>query len=233
MPLMSGSPVLNRRCGRILLGAALIAGAFSACETVTTVPPATHVVGSWRLDKSASDDPDVTIEKAMHTAESKLHRRLAKYGYGPDRTDTTPDHDTGPDGPDYSFDTPGDRYGGPGFIGPDFRGLRARLDEALDPPDQLVLEADSDVVTITEDQLPPRDYHVGETLSRIDEYGTARISATWSHDAFVMKSSYSSPRAKRIDTYEVIPATGALVLTQEFDDPIVGKILVHSTYRRS
>jgi hypothetical protein len=233
MPLMSGSPVLNRRCGRILLGAALVAGMISACETVTTVPPDTHIVGSWRLDKSASDDPDATIAKAMHTAESKLHRRLAKYGYGPDHPDTSSDHDPAAEGPDYSFDTPGDRYGGPGFIGPDFRGLRARLDEALDPPDQLVLEADADLVTITEDQLPPRDYHVGERLSRIDEYGTARISATWSHDAFVMKSSYSSPHATRIDTYEVNPSTGALTLTQQFDDPIVGKILLHSVYRRS
>jgi hypothetical protein len=189
MPLMSGSPVLNRRCGRILLGAAVVAGMISACETVTTAPPDTHIVGSWRLDKSASDDPDVTIAKAMHSAESKLHRRLAKYGYGPDHPDTS--------------------------------------------SDQLVLAADADLVTITEDQLPPRDYHVGERLSRIDEYGTARISATWSHDAFVMKSSYSSPHATRIDTYEVNPSTGALTLTQRFDDPIVGKILLHSVYRRS
>src|ERR1700722_9261533 len=107
MPLMSGTPVLAHRCGRILLGAALIAGAFSACETVTTAPPDTHVVGSWRLDKSASDDPDATIAKAMHTAEAKLHHRLAKYGYGPDRGDASADHDTAPDAPDYSFDTPG------------------------------------------------------------------------------------------------------------------------------
>lgn len=215
----------------MLLGAALIAGALSACETVTTAPPDTHVVGRWHLDKSASDDPDATIAKAMHTAEAKLHHRLAKYGYGPDR-DATADRDTPVDGPDYSFDTPGDRYGGPGFIGPDFRGLRVRLQQALDPPALLVLEADSDLVTITEDELPPRDYRLGENLSRIDEYGTARISTTWSRDAFVMKSNYSSPHAKRIDTYGVNPATGALTLTQEFDDPIVGKILLHSIYRR-
>jgi hypothetical protein len=232
MPLMYGTPVLNRRSWRTLLGAALIAGTFSGCETVTTAPPDAHVLGSWRIDESASDDPDATIAKAMHTAESKLHRRLAKYGYGPDRTDTTPDHDTGADGPDYSFDTPGDRYGGPGFIGPDFRGLQARLEEALDPPERLVLAADSDLVTITEDQLPPRDYHTGEALSRIDEYGTARISAKWSHDAFIMKTSYSSPRARRTDTYEVNPGSGALSVTQEFDDPTVGKIILHSTYRR-
>jgi hypothetical protein len=232
MPLMSATPVLHRRSRRILLGAVLIAGAFSACETVTTAPPDSHVAGNWRLDKSASDDPDAAIAKAMHTAEAKLHHRLAKYGYGPDR-DATADRDIPADGPDYSFDTPGDRYGGPGFIGPDFRGLRARLQEALDPPARLVLEVDSDLVTITEDELPPRDYRLGEDLSRIDEYGTARISATWSHDAFVMKSNYSSPRAKRTDTYEVNPATGALTLTQEFNDPIVGRILLHSIYRRS
>jgi hypothetical protein len=231
MPLMSATPVTNRHFGRILLAAALIAGAVSACETVTTAPPDTHVVGRWHLDKSASDDPDATIAKAMYTAESKLHHRLAKYGYGPDR-EAVADRDTPPDGPDYSFDTPGDRYGGPGFIGPDFRGLQARLQEALDPPDLLVFAADSDLVTITEDELPPRDYRVGETLSRIDEYGTARISANWNRAAFVMKSNYSSPRAKRVDTYEVNPATGALTLTQEFNDPIVGKMLLHSIYRR-
>jgi len=232
MPLMSRTPVLNRRWGRTLLAVALIAGALSACETVTTAPPGTHIVGSWRLDKSASDDPSATIAKAMHTAESKLHHRLARYGYGPDR-DAVADRDTPPDGPDYSFDTPGDRYGGPGFIGPDFRGLRVRLQQALDPPALLVLETDSDLVTITEDQLPPRDYRLGEDLSRIDEYGTARITAAWSHDAFVMKSNYSSPRARRIDTYEVNPATGALSLTQEFNDPTVGRIVLHSIYRRS
>lgn len=232
MPLMSATPVLNHRWLRILLGAALVAGAFSACETVTTAPADTHVVGSWRLDRSASDDPDTTVAKAVQTAESKLHHRLAKYGYGPDRADALAEHDAAPDGPDYSFDTPGDRYGGPGFIGPDFRRLRARLHEALDPPAKLVLAADADLVTITEDELPPRDYRVGEDLSRIDEYGTARISTSWSRGAFVMKSTYSSPRARRTDTYEVNPANGALTLTQQFDDPTVGRITLHSIYRR-
>lgn len=232
MALMSRTPILNRRWARFLLGAALIAGAISACETVTTAPPDARVAGNWRLDKSASDDPDAAIAKAMHTAETKLHRRLAKYGYGPDRGDASAGHDAAADGPDYSFDTPGDRFGGPGFIGPDFRGLRARLQEALHPPALLELAADSDLVTITEDQLPPRDYHVGERLSRIDDYGTAHISANWSRDAFVMKSNYSSPRASRIDTYAVNPATGALTLTQEFNDPTVGRILLHSLYRR-
>lgn len=232
MPLMSGTPVLKCRWSQILLSATFIAAALSACETVTTMPATTHVVGSWRLDKSASDDPQAAVAKAMHNAEAKLRHRLAKYGYGPDR-EAVADRDTPADGPDYSFDTPGDRYGGPGFIGPDFRGLQARLREALDPPAQLVLEADADSVTITEDQLPPRDYQLGERLSRIDEYGTANISAAWNRDAFVMKSNYSSPRARRTDTYEVNPTTGALMLTQEFIDPTVGKIVLHSIYRRS
>jgi hypothetical protein len=48
-----------------------------------------------------------------------------------------------------------------------------------------------------------------------------------------MKSSYSSPRGRRTDTYEVNAGTGALTLTQEFDDPTVGKIILHSIYRRS
>ena len=41
---------------------------------------------------------------------------------------------------------------------------------------------------------------------------------------------HAAPSA--VDTYEVNPATGALTLTEEFNDPIVGKILLHSVYRR-
>jgi hypothetical protein len=209
----------------------LIAG----CATSDTVPADTHLAGDWRLDQAASDDPDAAIAKVMSAAEAKLRRRLAKYGYGPDQggpPDQGSGPDSAPDAPDYSFDTPGDRYGGPGLVGPDFRGLRVRLRHALVPPDALHLQVDDDEIDIGADQLPPRDYHVGEKLSRFDEYGTAVITPSFSHEQFILKSKYTS-RAERIDTYDVNPATGALTLTEQFTDPTVGRILLHSVYRRS
>ena len=205
-----------------------MAGGLSACETTSTAPPDSHLSGDWQLDRSASDDPDASIAKAMNAAESKLRHRLAKYGYGPDQG-TGPDNSA--DAPDYSFDTPGDRYGGPGLVGPDFRGLRARLRQALIPPRALHLDIQDDIVAIGADQLPPRAYRLGEKLSRFDEYGTAIITPTFSREQFVLKSNYTS-HALRIDTYEVNPANGLLTLTEQFTDPIVGRIVLHSVYRR-
>jgi hypothetical protein len=222
----------NRPIARILLCAALLAGGPSACETTSTAPPDSHLNGNWRLDRSASDDPDATIAKAMNAAEAKLRHRLARYGYGPDQAPgQSAGPDNSPDAPDYSFDTPGDRYGGPGLVGPDFRGLRARLRQALIPPRALHLDVQDDIVAIGADQLPPRAYRLGEKLSRFDEYGTAIITPTFSREQFVLKSNYTS-HALRIDTYEVNPANVMLTLTEQFTDPIVGRIVLRSVYRR-
>jgi hypothetical protein len=89
-----------------------------------------------------------------------------------------------------------------------------------------------DLVTITSDQLPPRDYHLGERISRFDEYGTSVITASWSKNEFVLRSHYTS-HASHSSTYSVDPGTGALNLTQQLIDPTVGKIMLHSVYRRN
>jgi hypothetical protein len=221
-----------RRLSWLALLPLLLAG----CETTGSVPADTRLAGDWSLDHAASDDPDAAIAKVINASETKLRRRLAKYGYGPDQGSAPPDQppgtDNSADAPDYSFDTPGDRYGGLGLVGPDFRGLRVRLRHALVPPDALHLQVDDDEVDIGADQLPPRAYHVGEKLSRFDEYGTAIITPGFSREQFVLKSKYTS-HAERIDTYEVTPATGALTLTEQFTDPTVGRIILHSVYRRS
>jgi hypothetical protein len=224
LPLPGGVPF----CTALLCTGLLCAAA--GCETTTTVPPDSHLGGDWKLDRAASDDPDDAINKAMNLAESKLRHRLARYGYGPDQGPGQPGSDSSPDAPDYSFDTPGDRYGGPGLVGPDFRGLKVRLRQALIPPRSLHLELEDDEVAIGEDRLPARDYHVGERLSRLDEYGTAIITPSFSHEQFILKSNYT--HARRIDTYEVNPASGTLTFTEQISDPTVGRILVHSVYRR-
>jgi len=227
-PLFHAPPVLTALC------ATLIALALAACQTVTTAPADTRLSGSWRLDKSASDDPDAKVATVMAAAETKLHKRLASYGYGPDdaRDLSAEAGDTAPDAPDYSYDTPGDRYGGPGRVGPDFRGLRLRLRQALIRPTVMQLEVKGDLVSITSDQLPPRSYELGERISRFDEYGTAVITASWSKEEFDLNSRYTS-HASRSESYLVDPVTGALTLTQTINDPTIGRIIVHSIYRRS
>jgi hypothetical protein len=216
----------------VLLCALWLSVSLVACETVTTAPANTPLAGNWNLDKAASDDAEAKITAVMTLAQAKLRHRLAHYGYGSDANDR-PAADSAADAPDYTYDIPEDaRYGTPGRVGPDFRGLRLRLRQALTPPNALQLAVQGDTVTISSDKLPPREYQLGERISRIDEYGTAYITATWSQDTFELNSKYTS-HASHSESYRVDPATGAMSLTQEINDPTVGKIQLHSLYRRA
>lgn len=231
------SAIRHRSTGLAALCASLLPALLAGCETTSTIPTDSRLVGTWRLDHGASDDADAVVAKAVNHAESRFRQRMARYlpgggepGPGTPGTGQSPP-DESSEGPDYSLDIPGDRFGGPGLIGPDFRGLRRRLQQALRPPAMLQLGLDEDVVTVTDDQLPPRAYRVDEKLSRIDEYGTAIITPRFEHERFVLKSNYTS-HAQRIDSYEVDRASGTLKLTEQVSDPTAGKIIVHSIYRR-
>ena len=226
MPRMS--PTFSGPNPLAVLLTAFVAVLLAGCQTTPTVPANSPLVGNWRLDRSASDNPDVVVAKAVNQAESRFRRRLAKYGLGAPAQGSS---DAPAEGPDYSLDTPGDRFGGPGLVGPDFRGLRQRLRYALLPPETLQIDVDDPVVSIGADELPPREYHVGEKLSRIDEYGTAIITPDFARQQFVLKSNYTS-HAQRIDSYELDPASGALDLKEQITDPIAGRLIVHSVYRR-
>jgi len=231
---MSRKPYLiSRRLWAGVLATAVI-GALTGCRTVTTAPADTRLAGQWSLDKAASDDASAKVVAAINTAQQRLRRRNAeRYGMGSDSPSSQSGNNgaSGAEGPDESFDTPGDRYGNPGMLGPDFRTLRARLQQALLTPASLHLEVQGELVRITSDQLPPREYHLGERISRIDEYGTSVIDPRWSHGGFVLRSSYTS-HASRTESYEA-PATGLLTVTQQISDPTVGKIAVRSVYRRN
>jgi hypothetical protein len=202
---------------------------FAGCRTVTTAPADAQLAGLWVRDKAASDDADAKIAAAVTKTQSELRRRLNRMGYGGGG-------ENAPGGPDAqsdeSFDGPGDRYGGPGQLGPDFRDIRVRLLQALRPPSELRVEVDDDLVQLAGDRLPPRDYRLGERISRFDEYGTATIDAKWSSRAFVLRWHYTS-HGTRSERYEVDPGNRTLILTQQIADPYVGKIALRSVYRRS
>jgi len=227
--------LISRRLWAGMLATAVIC-ALTGCRSVTTAPADTRLAGQWSLDKAASDDASAKVAATINAAQQRLRLRNAdRYGMSSDSPPSPPGNNgaSGAEGgPDESFDTPGDRYGGPGMLGPDFRTLRARLQQALLAPASLHLEVQGELVRVTSDQLPAREYRLGERISRFDEYGTSVINATWSHGAFVLRSSYTS-HASRTERYEVDASTGVLTLTQQISDPTVGKIAVRSVYRRS
>jgi hypothetical protein len=220
----------HRLSMRILAVGAVIGamiGALAGCRTATTAPPSAHLSGNWSRDAAASDDVDAKVAAAIAKSQSLLRRRNNRMGYG--SGDGNAPEVAEP--PDESFDTPGDRYGGPGQLGPDYRGLRTRLLQSLRPPTQLIIEVNDDLVRISADRLPPRDYQLGERISRFDEYGTSIINARWSHAAFVLRSSYTS-HASRTVRYEVDPVTGLLTVTDLIFDPTLGRLELRSVYRR-
>jgi len=154
------------------------------------------------LDKSASDLVDTKVDAAISAWEAKLRKRSGYYDYGNTstagglggRAGRPGGGQGGPQGGDPqaggSLDQSGENSGEEVDLArplpPDFAGIRQRLVQVLTPPVTLRIETGPDLVRIAPDGIPPRDYHTDEELSRIDEYGTARIEAGWA----AMHSSY-------------------------------------------
>jgi hypothetical protein len=238
------------------LGAALILGCMAGCASVAVAPADSPLSGTWVLDKAASDNVEAKVSQALASAEDKLRKRRERYGY-----DTTDSGTAGngpaaggrggrrgggqggagqggggqsgtPSGGDSdNFDAPGDEFGSQGMLGPDFAGLRTRLMQALFVPMKLKIEVLAEVVRITPDDVPSRDYHLGEEFSRFDEYGTAKIDSSWKDNAFVLRARYTG--ASRVERYELTPHSDTLTLTRQVVDPIVGKLNINSVYHRA
>jgi hypothetical protein len=145
----------------------------------------------------------------------------------------TPEPEPAPGSAARTDDTPEsiiDQYGNTRLLGPDFRALSANLVHAVSSPHELEIDVDGDAVRVWADQLPARDYRLGEGFSRFDEFGTAHMMPTWSGNAFVLFARYSNG-TRLTERYEVQPGQNTLTRTVELIDPIAGKLQLHSTYR--
>ena len=236
-------PAPSRRPLAPALLAMLALGLTAGCATVSPTAPANPLVaGHWQLDKSASDLVETKVSAAVSAWQAKLRKRnggrdIGTGGYG--GYGGRGGHHGGPGGGDQDGSASGQgdyQYSGEDFdafrpLGPDFGQVHRRLVQVLTPPDTIKFDTGSDYVRIAPDSVPPRDYHTDEEFSRIDEYGTARIDAGWSGNAFELQARYSS-RATLIEHYEVDARTDTLTVTYHLNDPMVGKIDVSSVYHR-
>lgn len=211
--------------------AALLAS--SACTT-TQAPADSQLTGHWRLDPAASDNVSAKLADAISRAQARLRKRRS-YLVGRGGTSgggTGGNGGTGAGGnSDENLDLPGDFLGNGGRIAPDFRNLRQQLAQNLATPSGLVLDVQPDAVQVQRDALPAHDYASGETITRFDEYGTARLQSSWSGNAFVLRQRYTSG-AQLIERYEVDP-NGLLIYSRSLQDPTIGKLEVRSVYRRA
>jgi len=213
-----------RAAKRVLAGLALSAlTALSACAT-TSQPPDARLQGQWQLDSAASDDVPARIAEAIRTAQRHRARHSSELG--------GPPGEGAPDvtGADAGLDA-GELTGGGFIIGPDFRELRERLQQTLLSPHTLTLSVQSGVVQIQRDDSPGRDYQPGESITRFEEYGTARLTSAWKDEAFVVSERYTS--GARLEERYALDAHGALLYTRSLRDPTVGNIQLRSIYRRT
>jgi|GEM_PF-1467754 hypothetical protein len=235
---------LSRRWLASPLMAALILSLTSACATTTPAPTTPILSGHWQLDKAASDLVDTKVSAAIADTEAQLRKHAGQSGYGNGGTYGGSSGRRGGGGRG-GGGTAGGGQGGTGDgtdssgedfdafrqLGPDFVEIRRRLMGVLTPPVHLQFDTGTDLVRITPDSVPPFDYHADEEFSRIDEYGTAKIDAGWSGNAFVLRARYSS-HATLVEHYKVDARTDTLTVTCHLRDPMVGKIDVSSVYHR-
>jgi hypothetical protein len=207
-----------------LLGALLIV---TACASTSPPPSDPRLSGHWRLDPAASDNVSQRVAQYVAKAQA-AYRRHVRSVYG----------DAG--GPGDGSGPGGGRGGGDSGVGtedlamplpPDFGGRRALIQQTLSAPTDLTIETSGNDVNLESGELPGREYHVGETLSHFDEYGAATISSRWRGTTFELRSSYTSG-ASLDERYQTDPKTSALTYTRTLRDPQLGRIELHSVYRR-
>jgi hypothetical protein len=248
-------PVPSRRLLACSLLAPLLLSLGGGCASVSPTAPANpRIVGNWQLDKSASDLVDAKVSAAIAQWQERLRKHYGYLGAGADAQGASgargghrggPGGSSGQGGP--SGPGGGDQDGGPtgngdyqyanedfdAFrpLGPDFNDVRRKLILVLTPPDSIRFDVHGEVVRIAPDSMPARDYQTDEEISRIDEYGTAKIDAGWSGDAFELQAHYSS-HARLIEHFAADPGTNTLTVSYHLQDPMVGKIDLNSVYRR-
>jgi hypothetical protein len=238
-------PDLSRRPFAPISLAASILSLSMGCATVSSTAPAHPLLsGHWQLDKSASDLVDTKVGIAIATWQAKLRQRSGYldasnagnntgggYGGRGGHRGGSGGGAQGGSGTDQSGDSSGEEFDMLRPLAPDFPEVHRRLVQVLTPPDRVRFETGTGFVRITPDNVPSRDYHTDEEFSRIDEYGTAKIDAGWSADAFELRVRYSS-HAKLLEHYAVDARTDTLTVTYHLTDPMVGKIDLNSVYHR-
>jgi hypothetical protein len=190
----------------------------------TRAPADVDLGGQWQLDAASSDNVEARISQAVDHAEARQRQRM--------RTMAAQNRARGL--------SSGDEMGQPGsepvvsvpFIGTDFKQLHQHLLQILSSPSSLRLDIQDQTVTIQSDHLPPRDYLPGEPFVRVDEYGNANVSASWSGPAFVLHERYLG-HGTMTERYEVDPKSGTLTYTRQLKDSTVGNIELKSVYHHA
>jgi len=192
----------------LLLGASLVldAGAAPACG---------RLCAAWQLDAAASGDPQAAIDTAVaaYKEEQPKRRRFS--------------------GSDIAALTKAELEDslGPMRERPMRDELRKDLSRLLVIPATLRISQSGDEVKLDEGRGGPRSFDLDEAYSRVDEVGTAEISAQLKSDGFSVREKYKKGRGSNREAYQLEPRTDRLIVTRTVSRPKMPDIVLRSIYR--
>jgi hypothetical protein len=205
------------RLGAAALTALLTALLAAACASLAPEPSApSALAGRWTLAGAASGDFDAALARMQAARQQRMRARRHRAEYGAD-------------GGEMPSAGPQDVPGFPPVPDEAPDRVRARLDELLRPPAELLIELAPGTVSLKADAEPARLYYPGQRVGRIDVEGAAHQDAGWSGRVFVVQQRYVSG-ARREQRYAL--EDGALVVTLAYKDPESGELALRSVYRR-
>ncbi len=187
----------------ILLSLAPACGALLAAPSPGGDP---RIAGHWVLDQVASDDFDRKLAQLMEQRQRQF------------RPMRRPVQGEVPPLPEPAFDTP--------------ERVRLQLRETLKPASDLRIALDDSSLEILADQEPLRRFMLGQPVTRLDASGAAEVIATWSGSTLQIRARYSH-RGLRTHQFTLDHAGALLRTTLVFNDPMSGKLELHSVYKRS
>ncbi len=182
------------------------------------------LAGDWQLDPKSSDDFEGKLGPLLERQRERMRPRRNQIIAAGSRRGGDGDSSAGGPGSDEldALVMPPEE--------PD--KVRTRLGNELRPPASLRIAIAGDVVEVTGDAEPARQYSPGQSVSRIDSTGAASLASGWDQSAFVVRARYTN-RGSRRWRYELEPSGAVLRLSFEADDPEFGNFKLQTRYRRA
>jgi hypothetical protein len=109
--------------------------------------------------------------------------------------------------------------------------LRTQLTRLLVIPASLRLSLEGDEMRIDEGRGSPRRFDLGESYSRVDDLGTAEVSAQLQSDGFRIREKYRKGRGSNREAYQIETRTDRLVVTRTIERPKMPDIVLRTVYR--
>jgi hypothetical protein len=182
-----------------------------------SLPGCGGLCGSWQVNVAASDAPAAVVDKAF--VNFKEPRPKRGRGHSSSNVDSV-------------MLAEDEASLGPILDRPPRTALQDEINEALKPPQLLVLGAAGRDILIESDGRSSLRLTPNEPHSRVDGLGTAKIRTTWRGDQLVVSETYDR-RHRHTRSYTLQRGANTLVVTQVITRPGLRSITLRSVYDRN